>query len=232
MADPEGYRKTWGMEPPRGLLLHGPPGTGKTSVARFLARELSVPLYVVNAGEVKSKWYGETEARVKALLEEAGHHPVSMVFVDEAETLLGSRSEIQHETSRSIVALFLQGLEGFYSPAGYLFLVLATNHPDRIDPALLSRLSFRVELPLPEAGERKGILRLLLPEGRYREEDLEEVARATEGFSGRDSARPGAAGHPPGPPRGEEHLEPPGLPGGAARAEGLRALARPGSSSV
>ncbi|GBD40674.1 ATP-dependent zinc metalloprotease FtsH [bacterium HR39] len=186
MADPEGYKRTWGMDPPRGLLLHGPPGTGKTSVARFLAKELSVPLFVVNPGELKSKWYGETEARVKALLEEAGGHPTSMVFVDEAETLLGNRNEIQHETSRSIVALFLQGLEGFYSPAGHLFLVLATNHPERIDPALLSRLSFRVELPLPGPREREAILKLLLPKGRYREEDLDEVVRATEGFSGRD----------------------------------------------
>ncbi|HEV8311009.1 MAG TPA: AAA family ATPase [Methylomirabilota bacterium] len=176
-----------GVEPPSGLLLCGPPGTGKTTVARVLASEVNASFYLVTPADVLSKWVGESEQRVRDLFEKARENRPSIVFVDEIDALLSRRDDGGGGQWRNMVVnAFLMEMDGLSSAPG-VFVVGATNRPDLLDEAILrpGRLSERIEIPLPSAEQRRELLRLFTKKMKLGEDvDFGVLAGETEGFSG------------------------------------------------
>ncbi len=185
VEDPESARR-FGVEPPTGLLLAGPPGTGKTSVAKVLAAQARASFYPISGADVISKWVGESERNIRQLFERARENRPSIVFIDEIDAVAGRRGE-SLGTHDSHVNQLLAEIDGVSGQRG-VFVVGATNRPDQIDPALLrgGRLSRTIVLGLPDEAGRLAILELhtaRMPTVGVR---LEEIARETEGFSPAD----------------------------------------------
>ena len=184
IEDPESTLR-FGVEPPTGLLLAGPPGTGKTTVAKVLAAQARSSFYAVSGADVMSKWVGESERNIRQLFERARANRPSIVFIDEIDAIAGRRGDQQIHDSQ--VNQLLAEIDGVAGQRG-MFVIGATNRPDQIDPALLrgGRLSRTIVLGLPDEPGRLAILRLhtaRMPTVGVR---LEEVARDTEGLSPAD----------------------------------------------
>jgi transitional endoplasmic reticulum ATPase len=185
IEDPESARR-FGVEPPTGLLLAGPPGTGKTTVAKVLAAQARCSFYPISGADVISKWVGESERNIRQLFERARENRPSIVFIDEIDAIAGRRGE-SLGTHDSHVNQLLAEIDGVAGQRG-VFIVGATNRPDQLDPALLrgGRLSRTVVLGLPDEAGRLAMLRLhsaRMPTVAVR---LDEVARETDGFSPAD----------------------------------------------
>lgn len=182
--------RTLGIEPPPGILLHGPPGTGKTTIARAMASEIEASFYEQSAADLLSKWAGESEERVANLFAKARANRPSIIFVDEIDGLLRARSgDSVNRWEERIVSQFLRELDGLVNGAGVL-LVGATNRPDVVDPAVRERRLAPVEIGLPDAAGRLQLLRRLLASASVAPDvDLRELALATEGLSGADLKR-------------------------------------------
>lgn len=184
IEDPESARR-FGVEPPTGLLLAGPPGTGKTTVAKVLAAQARASFYPVAGADVMSKWVGESERNIRQLFERARENRPSIVFVDEIDAIAGRRGSVEvHDTQ---VNQLLAEIDGVAGQRG-VFIVGATNRPDQLDPALLrgGRLSRTIVLGLPDEAGRLAILRLhtvRMPTVGVR---LDELARETDGLSPAD----------------------------------------------
>merc|ERR1719394_1042919 len=177
--------------PPKGLLLFGPPGTGKTLIGKCIASRSGSTFFSISASSLTSKWVGEGEKMVRALFAVAKVHQPSVVFIDEIDSLLTSRSEGEHESSRKIKTEFLVQLDGASSVGQERVLVLgATNRPQELDEAARRRLVKRLYIPLPDQEARLTILRRLLSRERHRltDKEMEEVVEKTEGYSGADMA--------------------------------------------
>jgi transitional endoplasmic reticulum ATPase len=173
---------------PRGILLYGPPGTGKTQIARVLASQSGLSFIAASSSDIKSNKIGESGIKVKNLFEKARSQAPCILFLDEIDTIAGSRNGGDVMTTE-IVAQLLQELDGVATKKGQVFLLAASNHADNIDGALLSRLERKILIDLPDATARAAILRLQLagkPLGFAAEEVLDALANATEGSSGRD----------------------------------------------
>lgn len=173
-----------GSAVPRAVLFEGPPGTGKTTMARVIAGQSGVPLVYVPVESIMSKFYGESEKRLDAIFDAAGALPRSIVFLDEIDAFAGSReSGTMHEATRRILSVLLRQLQGLVDTSK-IVVIGATNTAGALDPALLSRFNLRVRFPLPDAGERAAIL------ARYARHlpgaALEQLAGASEGRSGRE----------------------------------------------
>jgi transitional endoplasmic reticulum ATPase len=184
IEDPESARR-FGVDPPTGLLLAGPPGTGKTTVAKVLAAQARCSFYPISGADVMSKWVGESEQNVRRLFERARANRPSIVFIDEIDAIAGRRGSV--EVHDSHVNQLLSEIDGIAGQRG-VFVVGATNRPDQLDPALLrgGRLSRTVVLGLPDEDGRLAMLRLhsaRMPTVGVR---LEEIAAATEGMSPAD----------------------------------------------
>jgi transitional endoplasmic reticulum ATPase len=184
IEEPESARK-FGIEPPTGLLLAGPPGTGKTTVAKVLAAQARASFYPVSGADVMSKWVGESEGNIRRLFERARQNRPSIVFIDEIDAIAGRRGGL--ETHDSHVNQLLAEIDGVTGQRG-VFVIGATNRPDQLDPALLrgGRLSRTIMLGLPDAEARLALLRLntaRMPTVAVRHEEL---AQATEGMSPAD----------------------------------------------
>jgi transitional endoplasmic reticulum ATPase len=185
IEDPESARR-YGVEPPTGLLLAGPPGTGKTTVAKVLAAQARCSFYPISGADVISKWVGESERNLRQLFERARENRPSIVFIDEIDAIAGRRGE-SLGVHDSHVNQLLAEIDGIAGQRG-VFVVGATNRPDQLDPALLrgGRLSRTIVLGLPDESGRLALLRLQsarMPTVGVR---LDEVARATDGLSPAD----------------------------------------------
>ena len=184
IEDPESARR-FGVDPPTGLLLAGPPGTGKTTIAKVLAAQARASFYPVSGADVTSKWVGESERNIRQLFDRARENRPSIVFIDEIDAIAPRRGELHAHDSQ--VNQLLAEIDGVTGQRG-VFIVGATNRPDQLDPALLrgGRLSRTIVLGLPDEAGRLAILKLntaRMPTVGVR---LEELARETEGMSPAD----------------------------------------------
>ncbi|MGH2753168.1 MAG: AAA family ATPase [Actinomycetota bacterium] len=182
--------RSLGVKPPAGILLHGPPGTGKTTIAKAMATEIKASFYEQSAADLLSKWAGESEERVAKLFTKARANRPSIVFIDEIDSLLRRRqSDSATPWEERVVSQFLRELDGLGGGDGVL-LVGATNRLDIIDPAIQGRRLSPIEVGLPNARGRLRLLEVLCRDVSLAEDvDLSELARATEGLSGADIKR-------------------------------------------
>jgi transitional endoplasmic reticulum ATPase len=177
-----------GLEPPRGVLLVGPPGTGKTLTARALAEELGVNYIAIVGPEVIGKYYGEGEAKLRAIFEKATRSAPCLIFIDEIDSLAPDRSKVEGEVEKRSVAQLLGLMDGFSQSKGVIVLA-ATNRPDHIDPALRrpGRFDREIRFGVPD---RKGRLEILQIMTRAMPLDhsvnLDIVADLAVGFVGAD----------------------------------------------
>jgi transitional endoplasmic reticulum ATPase len=177
-----------GIEPPKGVLLYGPPGTGKTLLAKAVANESNAHFISISGPEIMSKFYGESEARLRELFKEAKEKSPTIIFIDEIDSIAPKRDEVTGEVERRVVSQLLtlmDGLEG----RGKVIVIAATNRPNAIDPALRrpGRFDREVEIRVPDRKGRHEILQIhtrnmpLSPDV-----DLEKLASMTHGFVGAD----------------------------------------------
>jgi len=177
--------------PPRGLLLFGPPGTGKTLIGKCIASQSGSTFFSISASSLTSKWVGEGEKMVRALFCVAKVHQPAVVFIDEIDSLLTSRTDGEHEASRRIKTEFLVQLDGASSQGEERVLVVgATNRPQELDEAARRRLVKRLYIPLPEGEARRRIVTNLLARERHSlgQSEVDKVAELTDGYSGADMA--------------------------------------------
>jgi transitional endoplasmic reticulum ATPase len=184
IEDPETARR-FGVDPPTGLLLAGPPGTGKTSVAKVLAAQARCSFYPISGADVMSKWVGESEGNIRRLFDRARDNRPSIVFIDEIDAIAGRRGQV--EVNDGQVNQLLAEIDGVSGQHG-VFVVGATNRPDQLDPALLrgGRLSRTIVLGLPDEAGRLAILELHAARMPTVGVDMAALAAETEGFSPAD----------------------------------------------
>lgn len=173
-----------------GLLLYGPPGTGKTFFARAVAGELELPFYMVTAADIFGKYVGDSERNVRKLFHDIRKNPLSVVFIDELETIFPKRTADVHETTRKVMSLLLQELDGIDRSRNPILLLGATNVPWMIDEAFMrpGRFDVKVYVGLPDFSARRQMLIAAFDEGDIPHEPglTAHMAERTEGFSGAD----------------------------------------------
>ncbi|NPA38674.1 MAG: CDC48 family AAA ATPase [Candidatus Nanohaloarchaeota archaeon] len=150
-----------GVEPPKGVLLYGPPGTGKTLIAKAVANEAGAHFISINGPEITSKWYGESEKKIRDKFKEAEEHAPSIIFIDEIDAIAPKREEVLGEVERRIVAQLLANMDGL-EKRGQVVVIGATNRPDALDPALRrpGRFDREIEVGVPSVEGRKEILQI------------------------------------------------------------------------
>ena len=177
-----------GIEAPKGVLLYGPPGTGKTLIARAIASETKLHFIRVNGPGIIHKFYGESEARLREIFEEATRNAPSIIFIDEIDAIAPKRAEVLGDVEKRVVAQLLALMDGMVS-RGQVIVIGATNIPEMIDPALRrpGRFDREIALPVPNVEGRQTILRIhsrhmpLAPDV-----DLDRLAQITHAFVGAD----------------------------------------------
>ncbi|MHA1672153.1 MAG: CDC48 family AAA ATPase [Promethearchaeota archaeon] len=179
-----------GIDPPKGVLLRGPPGCGKTLLAKAVANESQAHFISINGPEVMSKFYGESEKKLRGLFKEAEEKSPSIIFIDEIDAIAPKRENVTGEVERRVVAQLLALMDGLES-RGRVVIIGATNRPNAVDPALRRPGRFDRELEIKVPGE-KGRLEILQIHTRKMpmNEDvvLSEIARVTHGYVGADIA--------------------------------------------
>lgn len=188
-ANPE-LARSLGVKSPAGILLHGPPGTGKTTIAKAMATEVAASFYEQSAADILSKWAGESEERVAKLFSKARANRPSIIFIDEVDGLLRQRSgDSSTPWEERVVSQFLRELDGLAQSEGVL-LVGATNRLDIIDPAIQDRRLTPIEVGMPDGTGRLQLLKVLCRNVNVAKSvDLKALATATEGMSGADLKR-------------------------------------------
>ncbi|KAL0359649.1 UNVERIFIED_CONTAM: Calmodulin-interacting protein [Sesamum angustifolium] len=180
-----------GLRPTKGVLLHGPPGTGKTTLARVCTHDAGVNIFSVNGPEIISQYHGETEQALHEVFDKASQASPSVVFIDELDAIAPARKDGGDELSQRMVATLLNLMDGTSRTDGIL-VIAATNRPDSIEPALRrpGRLDREIEIGVPSPRQRHEILLALLSEMEHSllEEDIHNLAMATHGFVGADLA--------------------------------------------
>lgn len=180
----------YGLTVGGGMLLYGPPGTGKTFFARAVAGELDLPFYMVTAADIFGKYVGESERNVCKLFSDIRKNPLSVVFIDELETIFPKRTQDVHESTRKVISLLLQELDGIDRTKNPILLLGATNVPWMIDEAFMrpGRFDVKVYVGLPDFDARRQMLIMAFDEGTVPHEPglTAHMAEKTEGFSGAD----------------------------------------------
>ncbi|HUL29811.1 MAG TPA: CDC48 family AAA ATPase [Thermodesulfobacteriota bacterium] len=177
-----------GVEAPKGVLLYGPPGTGKTLIARAIASETKLHFIRVNGPEIIHKFYGESEARLREIFEDATRNAPSIIFIDEIDAIAPKRAEVLGDVEKRVVAQLLALMDGMVS-RGQVIVIGATNIPEMIDPALRrpGRFDREMALPVPNAEGRQAILRIHSRRMPLASDvDLERLAQITHAFVGAD----------------------------------------------
>jgi transitional endoplasmic reticulum ATPase len=177
-----------GIEPPKGVLLHGPPGTGKTLIAKAVANEAGANFLTINGPEIMSKWYGESEARLRQIFEQAEKSAPSIIFIDEIDAIAPKREEVTGEVERRVVATLNTLMDGLKS-RGKVIVLAATNRPNSLDPALRrpGRFDREIEIGIPDREGRKEILQIHTRGMPLADDvDLDRYADITHGFVGAD----------------------------------------------
>lgn len=179
-----------GVEPPKGVLLHGPPGTGKTRLARAVANESDAQFFLINGPEIMGSAYGESEQKLRQIFEEAAKNAPSIVFIDEVDSIAPKRGNVSGEAEKRLVAQLLTLMDGLEARAN-LVVIAATNRPEAIDEALRrpGRFDREIVVGVPDERGRREILGIHtrgMPLGD--KVDLDELARTTYGFVGADIA--------------------------------------------
>jgi transitional endoplasmic reticulum ATPase len=177
-----------GIEAPKGVLLYGPPGTGKTLIGRAIANETKLHFIRVNGPEIIHKFYGESEASLRELFEEATREAPSVIFIDEIDAIAPRRADVLGDVEKRVVAQLLALMDGMV-PRGHVVVIGATNIPEKVDPALRrpGRFDREITIPVPNAEGRLAILKIhsrrmpLAPDV-----NLERLAQVTHGFVGAD----------------------------------------------
>jgi len=177
-----------GIEAPKGVLLHGPPGTGKTLLAKAVANETNANFYSISGPEIMSKFYGESEERLREIFKEAEENAPSIIFIDEIDSIAPKREEVSGDVEKRVVSQLLTLMDGIQS-RGKLVVIGATNRPNAIDPALRrpGRFDREIDIGIPDEQGRLDIL-LIHSRGMPLTEDvnLESIAKVTHGFVGAD----------------------------------------------
>lgn len=182
--------KKHGLKVGGGILLYGPPGTGKTFVAKAVAGELELPFYAITSADVFGKYVGESENNIRNLFRAARKNPLSVIFIDELETIFRKRTESIHETTQKVITVILQELDGINDKQNPIMLLGATNTPWMIDEAFLrtGRFDVMAYVGLPDAEAREKIIRNSFKDVSYpvEPEAVEFLVLATNGYSGAD----------------------------------------------
>ncbi|MFQ5919478.1 MAG: CDC48 family AAA ATPase, partial [Thermoplasmata archaeon] len=184
-----------GIDPPKGVLLYGPPGTGKTLIAKAVANEAGANFASIQGPEIMSKYYGQSEERLREKFEEAQKNAPSVLFIDELDSIAPKREEVTGEVERRVVAQLLTLMDGL-SGRGQVIVIGATNREDAIDPALRrpGRFDREIEIGVPDRDGRMEVLQIhtrgMPTEGEPEDRDvlLTEMASITHGFVGADLA--------------------------------------------
>jgi len=189
LKHPELFRRL-GIEPPKGVLLYGPPGTGKTLLAKAVANESGAHFIAINGPEIMSKYYGESEARLREVFKEAQENAPSIIFIDEIDAIAPRREEVTGEVERRVVAQLLALMDGLQS-RGQVIVIGATNRPEALDPALRrpGRFDREIAIRVPDKRGRREILQVHTRNMPLADDvDLDELASLTHGFTGADLA--------------------------------------------
>ena len=189
MKHPELF-KHLGIEPPKGILLYGPPGVGKTLLAKALANEIGAYFIAINGPEIMSKYYGESEQRLREIFEEAEKNAPAIIFIDEIDAIAPRREEVTGEVEKRVVAQLLTLMDGL-KERGRVIVIGATNRPEAVDPALRrpGRFDREIEIRPPDKRARKEILQVHVRNMPLAEDvDLDKIAEMTHGYTGADLA--------------------------------------------
>jgi len=187
MKHPEIFQRL-GIEPPKGVLLHGPPGTGKTLLAKAVASESEANFILLNGPEIMSKFYGESEKKIRDIFEDAEKNAPSIIFIDELDAIASKREDTSGEVERRVVSQILTMMDGLKG-RGRVIVIGATNRINSIDPALRRPGRFDREIPI-NAPDKEGRLAILKIHTRgmplVKDVDLVRLAGLTHGFVGAD----------------------------------------------
>jgi transitional endoplasmic reticulum ATPase len=189
LRHPELFQRL-GIEPPKGVLLHGPPGTGKTLLAKAVANESDATFLSINGPEIMSKFYGESEERLRRVFQEAQEKAPSIIFIDEIDAIAPKREEVGGEVERRVVAQLLALMDGLKS-RGDVIVIGATNVVNMIDPALRrpGRFDREIEIGVPDKQGRLEILQIHTRSMPLEKDvDLKKLAEITHGYTGADLA--------------------------------------------
>ncbi|MDW8022059.1 MAG: CDC48 family AAA ATPase, partial [Nitrososphaerota archaeon] len=189
LKHPELFRHL-GIDPPKGVILWGPPGCGKTLIAKAIANETGAHFISINGPEIMSKFYGESEARLREIFKEAEENAPSIIFIDELDAIAPKRSEVTGEVERRVVSQLLTLMDGLKG-RGQVIVIGATNRIDAVDPALRrpGRFDREIRIGVPDRNGRKEILQIHTRRMPLADDvDLDELANITHGFTGADLA--------------------------------------------
>merc|ERR1719365_153133 len=181
------FEKSDLMTAPKGVLLHGPPGCGKTMVAKATAREAGARFINLDISSLTDKWYGESQKLAGAVFTLARKIQPCIIFIDEIDSLLRVRTQQDHEATAMIKAQFMQLWDGLSTDTNSVVVIGATNRPKDVDTAILRRMPLTFKLGLPDRGQRRDIITAVMRMENVSDcVDMLRLAKLTEGFSGSD----------------------------------------------